>query len=210
LGAQYTWSHSINDIRGDNNGDPTDPYSLAYDKGNSNWDRRQVFKGNYSYVLPFFKNGSYATKAVFGGWQITGVITAETGIPFDLGVNNNNIGLPGAGQRPNIVGGISYPKTLTHWFNPAAFAMPANLAFGDFRRNQLYGPGLMNFDTSLRKSVPLWGERTRFDFNLDTYNTFNHLNPSNPSSTGVGSNNLGQITSDYSARIMQLGAHLSF
>jgi hypothetical protein len=210
VGAQYTWSHSINDIRGDNNGDPTNPYSLAYDKGNSNWDRRQVFKTNYSYVLPFFRNGSYLARAALGGWQITGVATAETGIPFDLGVNNNNIGLPGAGQRPDITGSISYPKTLAHWFNPSVFTMPANLNFGDFRRNQLYGPGLMNFDTTLRKSVPLWGDRAKFDFNLDTYNTFNHLNPSNPSSTNVGSNNLGQITSDYSARIMQLGAHLSF
>ncbi len=210
FGAQYTWSHAINDVAGDNNGDPTDPYSLAYDKGNSNWDRRHVFKGNYSYALPFFRTGSYLQKAVLGGWQITGVVTFETGIPFNLGVNNNNIGLPGAGQRPDIVGNISYPKTLAHWFNPSVFAMPADLTFGDLRRNQLYGPGLSNFDTSLRKSVPLWNEHSRFDFNLDTYNTFNHLNPSNPSSTNYGANNLGQITSDYSFRIVQLGAHLSF
>lgn len=211
LGAQYTWSHAINDIRGDNNGNPTNPYSLAYDKGNSNWDRRHVFKANYSYQLPFFKNASYAAKAILGGWQITGVATAETGIPFDAGVNNNNIGLPGAGNRPNITGSISYPKTLTHWFNPSVFAMPANLSFGNFRRNQLYGPGTINFDTSLRKSVPILGDRAKFDFNLDTYNTFNHLDPSNPSSTNVGANNMGQITSDNNNyRVMQLGAHLSF
>lgn len=209
LGAQYTWSHGIDDGQGDIQG-PTNPYSLAYDKGNSAWDRRHVLKANYSYLPPLFKNGSHVARAVLGGWQITGVITAETGIPFNLGVNNNNIGLPGAGDRPDIVGKISYPKTLAQWFDPSVFARPANLTFGNFGRNQLYGPGLMNFDTSLRKSVPLWGEHAKFDFNLDTYNTFNHLNPSNPSSTNQGANNMGQITSDYSPRIMQLGAHLSF
>ena len=209
LGTQYSWSHDIDDGAGDIQS-PTNPYSLAYDKGNSNWDRRHVFKTSYSYRLPVFKNGNYFAKAVLGGWQIAGVVTAETGTPFNLGVNNNNIGLPGAGQRPDIVGQIRYPKTLTQWFDPSAFARPANLTFGNFRRNQLYGPGLVNFDTSLRKSVPIWSERAKFDFNLDTYNTFNHLNPSNPSSTNYGANNLGQITSDYSPRVMQLGAHLSF
>ena len=206
--AQYTWSHAIDDGQGDVTS-PTNPYSLAYDRGNSNWDRRHVFKANYSYLLPFFRDGSYLAKAVLGGWQLTGVVTAETGIPFNVGVNNNSLGLPGAGQRADIIGKISYPKTLVHWFDPSAFARPANLAFGNFRRNQLYGPGMVNFDTTLRKSFPL-GERAKFDFNLDTYNTFNHLIPSNPSSTNVGAGNIGQINSDYSPRIMQLGAHLSF
>ena len=211
VSGQYTWSHATDDGQGDNAGNPTNPYTLAYDKGNSAYDRRHVFSANYAYTLPFFSHsGNYVAKEVLGGWQLTGVIRAQTGNPFNLGVNNNNIGLPGAGQRPDLVGKISYPKTLATWFAPTAFARPENLTFGDFGRNQLYGPGLVNFDTSLRKSFPLWREGVKFDLQVDTYNTFNHFNPSNPSSTNQGANNMGQITSDYAPRFMQLGGHLSF
>jgi hypothetical protein len=208
LGAQYTWSHAIDDGQGDVTS-TSNPYSLAYDRGNSNWDRRQVFKGNYAYELPFFKNSSYMEKAVLGGWQITGVVTLQSGTPFNVGVNNNTLGLPGANQRADMIGSIKYPKTLAQWFDPSSFAAPAYLAFGSLRRNQLYGPGMVNFDTSLRKSIPL-GERVKFDFNLDTYNTFNHFNPNNPSSTNVGAGDIGKISGDFAPRIMQLGAHLSF
>jgi hypothetical protein len=211
VSGQYTWSHATDDGQGDNAGNPTNPYSLAYDKGNSAYDRRHVFSANYAYTLPFFNRSSnYMARTVLGGWQITGVVKAETGSPFNLSVNNNNIGLPGAGQRPDIVGKISYPKTLTHWFNPTVFARPANLTFGNFGRNQLYGPGLINFDTSIHKSIPLWPEGVKFEFNLDTYNTFNHLNPNNPASTNQGANDMGVINSDYAPRFVQLGAHLSF
>lgn len=211
LGGQYTWSHATDDGQGDNAGNPTNPYSMAYDKGNSAYDRRHVFSANYAYTLPLMNHSSnYAARAVLGGWQITGVVRAQTGNPFNLGVNNNNIGLPGAGQRPDRVGKVSYPKTLTHWFDPTAFARPANLTFGNFGRNQLYGPGLVNFDTSLHKTIPLWREGVKFEFNLDTYNTFNHLNPNNPASTNQGANDMGVINSDYNPRFVQLGGHLSF
>jgi Carboxypeptidase regulatory-like domain len=211
LAAQYTWSHATGDVKGDNNGSPNDPYSLAVDKGNSSYDRRHVFSTNYAYTLPFFTHsGNYVAKEVLSGWQVTGVVRAETGNAFDVGVNNVNVGLPGAGERPNLTGNVSYPKTLATWFNPTAFSRPANLSFGNMERNQLYGPGLLNFDTSLHKSFPLGSEGVNFELSVDTYNTFNHLNPSNPSSTNQGANNMGQITSDYNPRFMQLGGHLSF
>ena len=211
VSAQYTWSHATDDGQGDNAGNPTNPYSLAYDKGNSAYDRRHVFSTNYAYSFPFFSHSSnYVAKELLGGWQITGVARAQTGNPVNLGVNNNNIGLPGAGQRPDLIGKISYPKTLEHWFDASAFARPANLTFGNFGRNQIYGPGLVNFDTSLHKSFPLWREGVRFDFSVDTYNTFNHLNPGNPASTNQGANDMGAIYSDYNPRFMQLGGHLNF
>jgi hypothetical protein len=211
VSAAYTWSHATDNGQGDNAGNVSNPYDLNYDRGNSAYDRRHIFRMSYYYPSPFFNHSSnLLARTALGGWQISGVFTAQTGEPFTVTLSNDNTGLGGnETSRPNLVGPIAYPKTVNQWFNTASFVAPPPLVFGDAGRNQLYAPGTVNFDTALFKTFQLWREGIKFDFRLETYNTFNHTNFNAPNKT-FGGGGFGQITGDQGARIVQLGGHLSF
>ncbi len=57
--------------------------------------------------------------------------------------------------------------------NPAAFAVPANGSYGNFRRNSIYGPGIDNWNMSLFKNFN-FTENTRIQLRFEAYNVFNH------------------------------------
>ena len=82
----YTYAHQIDSTPGsvdvDNNNPTRNPWNLKYDKGSGILDRRQVFSGNYEYRLPFFNQASGLTRSVLGGWEISGTIISETGLPW--------------------------------------------------------------------------------------------------------------------------------
>ncbi|MBV8842799.1 MAG: carboxypeptidase regulatory-like domain-containing protein [Bryobacterales bacterium] len=83
--ASYTWSHSLDEQSGlglfFNGNDPTYPH-LSY--GNSAYDRTHVFITSYLYELPSpGKKGSWTAAAV-NGWQLAGMITAQSGQPFNM------------------------------------------------------------------------------------------------------------------------------
>ena len=83
--ASYTWSHSLDEQSGlglfFNGNDPTYPH-LSY--GNSAYDRTHVFITSYLYELPSpASNGSW-TAAVVNGWQLSGLVTAQSGQPFNM------------------------------------------------------------------------------------------------------------------------------
>src|SRR5215813_7366077 len=78
--------------------------------------------------------------------------------PFNVTIPDDvaNIGRPN--QRPNVVGTPSADcnsSHLTNCIDASAFAVPAPFTFGNFRRNQLYGPALLNTDFSLFKNIPI-------------------------------------------------------
>jgi hypothetical protein len=89
--ANYTWSHSLDagstwhsgstTANGGAGGDglTTDQTIPALDRGNSIFDIRHRFVVSSLWELPFFKNAGGAAEAVLGGWQINGVMSAQTG-----------------------------------------------------------------------------------------------------------------------------------
>jgi hypothetical protein len=91
--------------------------------------------------------------------------------PLLTGGQSGN-GLPNANNRPDQVASNSYPKTVTEWFNTAAFAAPAVGAWGDSSHNSLRGPGRQNWNISLFKSFVLSETRgSRFELRVETFNT---------------------------------------
>ena len=66
-----------------------------------------------------------------------------------------------------------FTKSKNEWFNTAAFAIPAQYTFGNSYRGLIRGQRLINFDTSVIRSFPLWRE-TRFEFRAEAFNLFNH------------------------------------
>ncbi len=198
----------------------TNPYvGWRYDEGPSVFDRTNVVFTNFVYQIPLLKNtDNHLLKTVAGGWSLSGIITMESGAPLNMGVSGSNVSsvIPNSGNRPDLVGKITYPKTVTEWFNPAAFAAPALGTYGDLGHDLIRGPGRDDWNLSLFKSFVISEARgSRFEFRAESFNTWNHTQfkgdyNNGGISTNVGSSNFGQVTSAFDPREFQLGAKLIF
>src|SRR5271166_770551 len=84
--VDYTWSHQIDSTQSsvdvDNNNPTYNPWNLKYDKGSGSLDRRHVININYEYKLPFFNHATGVTKTVLGGWEVSGTVISESGMPW--------------------------------------------------------------------------------------------------------------------------------
>jgi len=228
LQGVYTYAKAVdanaggNGYGGDLNG-VTNPYvGWKYDVGPSSYDRTHVAFANFIYQLPIFRNtDSRALKALLGGWQLSGIVNFMSGAPLNLGVNGNNVAsvVPNSGNRPNVNGAITYPKTVAQWFNPAVFSKPTGVGndiYGNLGFNALRGPGRQNWNLSLFKSFLINESRgTRFELRADAFNTWNHTQFRGDVNTGgisrnVGAGDFGAITNAFDPREFQLGAKLVF
>ncbi|MGI9069777.1 MAG: carboxypeptidase regulatory-like domain-containing protein [Bryobacteraceae bacterium] len=217
LQVAYTLSRSIDPAHSSGGaGDlssVSNPYDRAYDYGASGVDRTHILLVNFIYQLPFFRSSSNRfVKSTLGGWELSGIVTAETGYPLDitLGGSQGSNGLANATNRPNLNGGISYPGTVNQWFNTAVFSDPAPGEWGNLKKGVVRGPGRDNWNVSLFKSF-LFSEKrgSRFELRVETFNTFNHTQFHDVSSSKSASN-FGQVTSTWDPRVFQLGAKLYF
>lgn len=149
---------------------------------------------------------------VLGGWELSVLGEAHSGIPFGVTTQTNNCDCASAGaQRANLIGNPVLPsgqRTLLEWFNTNAFAQPAQYQFGTAGRQVLYGPNAYNTDMALMKNFTFF-ERYRLQFRGEFFNAFNHPNFSIPNHT-FGSSAFGTITGSSAARVIQLGAKLYF
>jgi hypothetical protein len=227
LQVGYTYAKAVDPSSG-NGGNGWDLNSVSnpyqgwqYDVGPSQLDRTNVAFINFVYDIPLFKNSSNRLlKSTIGGWQLSGIVTMESGPILNLGLSGHNVTsvFPGGdtGNRPDLTGSISYPKKVTEWFNPSAFSFPADGNWGTLGHDALRGPGRDNWNLSLFKSFLISETRgSRFEFRAESFNTWNHTQFGGPGvnggvSTNLGAGNFGQITNAYDPRVFQLGAKLIF
>jgi len=224
----YTVSRAIDPNAGGNGsgGDLnniTNPYAgWRYDVGPSSYDRTNVAFVNFVYQLPIFRNtGNHLMKTTLGGWQLSGIVTMESGAPLNLGVTGSNVAsvIQNSGNRPDVSGAISYPKTVSTWFNPSVFSVPTGTGtdmYGNLGFNALRGPGRDDWNLSLFKSFVISEARgSRFELRADAFNTWNHTQFKGDVNNGgislnAGSGNFGAITGAFDPREFQLGARLVF
>jgi len=210
LQSSYTWSHAFDIIDGEIFSNISNPFNARYDYGPAGFDRRQISVTSFIYAIPAFRDSpSHFMKTVLGGWEWSGIATFESGTPLSIGGGNDNLGLGGGtSNRANIVAPITYPKTRQQWFSTSSFVAPGPLQWGTSARNSVVGPGRNNWNMALYKQFRIT-EAARFEFRLETFNTFNHTQWSNPS-TGVTNGDFGQINGTNAPRILQLGAKFLF
>ena len=191
----------------------SNPYNRNYDYGPTVSNRSNVFVASFIYDLPFFRaNQSKMVKSALGGWEVSGIITMENGLPLvvTLGGSNGSAGLSDATNRPNVNGSVSYPQTVAAWFSTSAFSAPALGAFGNETKGGIRGPGRDNWNISLFKSFLLSESHgSRFELRVESFNTFNHTQ-FNGISTSFSASNFGQVTSVWDPRVFQLGGKLIF
>jgi hypothetical protein len=99
-------------------------------------------------------------------------------------------------------------STAAHFFNPAAFSMPAPFTFGNVGRNTVIGPGLFNLDLTMGKSIPI-NERLNLQFRGEVFNALNHPNYSVIGRI-INSNTFAQALSQLDPRELQFGVKVIF
>ena len=209
----YTWSHSLDQSNySTGGGQIVNPNDWRADYGNSADDIRHRFVGNYVWQMPFFRRSKNALlRRAAGGWSLSGIATIQSGSPVNVTISQDQANTGQGSQRPNLVGKIDASRCgeiLIACVNSNAFALPAQYTYGNAARNLFYGPGLVNFATSLAKTFRV-REKWAFHFRVDAYNTLNHVNFGNPN--GNWSNtNFGNITSAGPMRAFELTGRLTF
>jgi hypothetical protein len=213
----YTYSKAITTAT-DWNSLPVDSYNPGMDEGLANYDRPHIFIASYIYELPFWRDGSEWYKKVLGDWRISGVTTAQSGLPLNIimngdvaGIGRSGTGATGSNQRPNLVGDPNLSnddRSWSRWLDTTAFATPAAGTFGNLSRNAIRGPGTFNTDLALHKLVPFGTSRSG-EFRIETFNVFNHANPFTIGNI-VGTAQFGQVTAFSDPRIVQLSFRVTF
>ncbi len=180
-----------------------DVHNRAAERGNSIFDARQRLVVSYVVELPF-------EGPVFGGWQLSGVTTFQTGTPVDAGLSFDNANSGSVGDnRPDLVGDPNTgPKTPQQWFNIAAFATPVPFTFGTTGKNVITGPGIRASDFSVTKNMRL-AKSGKIQLRLEIFNIFNQTNFAAPNAT-FGNPNFGVISSAGEAREIQFGVKVGF
>jgi hypothetical protein len=236
LTLAYTYGHSIDDSSDRYDGNFVDSYDLERTRSSSNFDQRHIFTFGYVWELPYHY-GAGLTRKAFGGWEFSGITTAQTGTPFSIanGVYGDSAGVGnyvGTSSYADIIGNINSKPSQVNvpgfagplLYSPSAFAQPQGLTFGNAGRNILYSPGRLNFDTGLFKHFVV-REKTSLEFRVEAFNVFNHTqwssvnsgfscvggtnnSPGDPSC--FGTTNFLQPGSAHNPRILQLGMKLIF
>jgi hypothetical protein len=181
----YTYSHSIDDSSDRFDANFLDSFNLRRSRASSNFDQRHLLNISYIYSLPS-PTSSGPLNVALGGWQLSGITTFQTGTPFSVtngvfgdtaGVGN---GVASSGSYADLVGNPNAPVASSTipgifgplLFNPAAFAAPRGLTFGDAGRNLLYNPSRTQFDMGLYKDFKV-KERAGIQFRAEAFNLFN-------------------------------------
>ena len=231
--ASYTFSKFMSDVGG-----PEEWGSINGDQGGANIRNFYDLKADWSvdgddiphslvltyvYDLPVgrgkkFGGGMNAFEdAVAGGWEVTGITTAQSGFPMSIGPGGNAASVYGGNQHADLTGasfksghcggtnGVPVIPVGTKYcfFNPAAFAAPQDFTFGNAPRyfSNLRAPGYVNEDLTLAKRFN-FTEKLRLQAGIQVFNAFNHANFGIPAAS-VGGPNMGLSSSTQGARQMQ-------
>lgn len=199
----YTWARNIDYV--------SDPFSttginvlagsavptifggLAREKAPSLFDRPHRFVATAIYELPFFLSRKDVLGRALGGWQLSGIYTIESGVPYTVvnGIDADGIG--GANDRPDAnPGGAKGVRALplssspTGYVNPDAGNTPIERSAaqyvvlaansgrtGNAGRNTERTPGQNNFNANISKLVAVT-EHLKLEFRTELYNAFNH------------------------------------
>jgi hypothetical protein len=210
--AAYTFARAIDASTGfgaDMN-NSSNPYDRNYDYGPSFSDRRQVGLINFVYKLPILNSAKGIVKTVGGGWELSGIVMMQTGLVLNItqGGSQGNNGLPNSTNRPDINGSVTYPQLADAWFDTSVFSSPAIGAWGNSKRGDVRGPGRHNWNLSLFKNF-MFTERIGLEFRVESFNTWNHTQFRNVSST-FSASNFGDVTSVWDPRVFQLGMKFKF
>jgi hypothetical protein len=230
--ASYTWSKNLDMNSGLTGAQAQNQAQMVLDRNDlhRDWGPSALNPGSQAsmmgrYELPFgahrlwLKNAGGIENAIFGGWQLNGIVSLLSGFPFTpvIGTNRSGDGDTRNPDRPSLNPSFTGPVVLGQpgqWFNPNAFVLPAAGTYGNLGRGTLRGPGLADVDLSLFKNTAV-SERASLQFRAEFFNVLNHPNLGTPNATvfssGAVNASAGLITTlATTPRQIQFGLKLIF
>jgi hypothetical protein len=234
--ASYTWSKSLDDLppsqtlQANGSGSFSEPIYVPgfsqFEYGPSVFDRAHRFVASYVWQSPLLKGSPWYLKQTLGGWQVSGILTAQTGDALTIYAGTDRSATNGK-DRAVVIGGLNGgdaclgAANCRTWFNASAFAPPLPAVgtpadiyaaypfkYGNTGKDGVRGPGFFNWDMGLAKDFQV-RETLSLQLRGEFFNTFNHVNYGDPVST-ISSAGFGSIRSASDPRIGQLALKLRF
>ena len=177
------------------------PTTSTAERGPADYDQRYRSVTSFAWDLPFGKGRHFLDKegvlnGIFGGWQLGGIVTITAGFPFSpaTSLDTSNTGTFGQ-LRPDQIGNpdVADRRAPPRWYNPEAYATPAEFTFGNAGRNSLVGPGTRTADLYVRKEFKV-GKRAHLELRVEAFNAFNHPNFGLPDNYVDDGESAGTIT----------------
>jgi hypothetical protein len=241
--AAYTWAKLISNtdtitswLETGGAGGIQDYNNLRGEKSLSSQDVPQHLIVSYVLDLPIGKNKAYLSDLspmadkVVSGWGIDGVTTFQSGFPINIGSAGN--GTPtyfGANLRPNVVPGCKKAASGSAdarvkaglagtggWINGACFSLAPQYTFGNEPRvdPSLRAQGIDNWDFAAFKHTNFGPDnKLGFEFRVEIFNTFNHVQFTPPSGRSYGNANFGQFSGNVqlnNPRLVQFAGKIVF
>lgn len=227
----YTWSHGLDESSnggiftyGDSQTQSQmNPLGLRLDNyGNSDYDVRNNFTGDFLYNPTFHVNG--ALKHLVNGWQLSGKVFWRSGLPFSVTDGNAALGnftgtifaTPlGNGWGGSTCGaaaaygGSGIPCiALSHYVNSGSSNFSNYNSWSPQNRNQLRGPNFFDMDLALYKNFSI-KEKAKLAVGIMAFNALNHPNFGMPDAD-ISSPTFGLVTSMLGSPLSPYGTFLGF
>ncbi|MBX7173322.1 MAG: TonB-dependent receptor [Pyrinomonadaceae bacterium] len=202
----YTLSHSLDTASGNEASGSIrsgavfilNPLDLNENRGDSDFDARQMINANFIYEIPFGKGKRFFNgigkvgNHILGGWQLTGIYRWNTGFaagtPFDDGrwatnwnVQSNLVAIKDIQSSPTKSGTPNLFSNPLAALNSYRNAIPGEAGDRNILRDQSY----VVFDAGLFKSVNI-NENHKVTFRLEVFNLTNTQRLTGVSGFGVG------------------------
>jgi len=221
--TSFMWGKAIDDrfLTGDGAGGAQDSYDLKNERALSAFDIRRKLSISYVWELPFGSGRTYLQSGlgsvILGGWQVSGIWTTQSGMPFTPGFSGDNSNVGNRNDRPNLIGNPKLDNpSPDRWFDVNAFCFTPSCGFAPFTygnagRNILTSDGIDNIDFSLTKNNRIGREgRYNVQFRGEFFNLANHPNFGIPARF-VNLQTAGRVSSTTtSSRQIQLGLRFVF
>jgi hypothetical protein len=209
--ANYTVAHQLDDLSTTFSEDSnstfnlgyTQPFNPGFDRGPGDLDIRQRLV-----IAPLYRTPKMSNKLMnetLGGWQVTGIYTVRTGVPFTYydSTNNNSgyqiarytpasgvipqhtftkipTGVNGGGTNSYVIGNLPAAVSFGNPALPGAACGCFVSDWGPFpatmvARNSFRGPGAWTFDAAVSKIFPIH-EQINVEFRAEGFDLLNHHN----------------------------------
>ena len=225
--VNYTWSKSVDNIPLGEDAvtpgvstvftmPPTTPNYQMLDRGPSDFNHASVLSSSYVWHLPDLAHSTLFLRGVAGGWELHGIISAQSGGPLTIlaGTDRSLTGIGYdkgnmvAGQAPYLGGPCATVAPCVNYLNLPAFAAPPTGTFGTLAKGTFTGPGAYDWDTAMAKTFTI-KERVKVQFRAEFFNVLNHARFSNPSAT-ISAAAFGTIRAAADPRIGQMALKVTF
>jgi hypothetical protein len=238
--VSYTYSRTIDNASGylENRSD-VPAYNPRQFRAASDFDVKQRIVLSGGWELPFERAWQAAPKLLTNGWSLFPIFSVQSGFPLSInaGLSGSlNAALPGPSGAGDVwliqanlnakkVPILDPHKSTNHsYFDTSVLSSPtlvsdptaagfipdaSSRTYGTLPRNSFRGPHRANFDLALEKSVSIQ-DRLKVGLRLEAFNVLNHTEWSSPDTSSLQSGTLGQVTSTYDPRIVQLALRTSF